>query len=521
MGLFKKFKDSLKKTRDSISEQFENLAKSFSKIDEDLLEELEEILIMSDVGVETSMLICEKVKKQAKESKAYDTKDLKLVIYKAIEEIMIEDEPMAMDTPLNIILVIGVNGVGKTTTIGKLAQKYKNEGKKVILAAGDTFRAAAIEQLETWANRSGVDIIKHQSMSDPAAVVFDSISSAKSKNADILIIDTAGRLHNKKNLMDELSKINRIVENGAPQSNFHKLLVLDATTGQNAVIQAKQFNEIIDINGLVLTKLDGTAKGGIVISIKNELNLPVRFVGVGEGIDDLQEFNPKDYANALFDVDENSDIFSKLKNEQNDKSIKNFEDMKIILASNNNDKVSEFNRMLKGCEIEFKTLKEVDFLEKIEETEDTFKGNAILKAMTVFRKTGIPTLADDSGLVVDSLNGSPGVKSARFSGENATDDENNCLLLERMNGKTDRNARFVCVLALVLSETNIVTTVGECNGVISESLIGSNGFGYDSLFLVNGKSFGEMDREEKDTMSHRSKALAKMKEEMLNLGIIK
>lgn len=327
MGLFKKIKDGLKKTRDSIGEQFENLTKSFSKIDEDLIDELEEILIMSDVGVSTSMLICERVKSKAKELKAYDTKDLKNVIYKVVEEIMVPDEPMKMDTPLNIILVIGVNGVGKTTTIGKLSNKYKNEGKKVVLAAGDTFRAAAIEQLDTWANRSGVDIVKQKSFSDPAAVVYDSISSAKSKNADVLIIDTAGRLHNKKNLMDELSKINRIIEKEAGDSNVHKLLVLDATTGQNAVNQAKQFNEMVDINGLILTKLDGTAKGGIVISIKNELNVPVRFIGVGEKIDDLEEFNEKDYIKALFDVDENSDVFSKMnKEEVNEKDIEETKD---------------------------------------------------------------------------------------------------------------------------------------------------------------------------------------------------
>lgn len=300
MGIFKKIKDSLKKTRNSIGEQFDNLAKSFSKIDEDLLEQLEEVLIMSDVGVETSILICDNVRKKAKELKIYDTAQLKDVICKVVEEIMVADEPMTFFNGLNIILIIGVNGVGKTTTIGKLANKYKNEGKKVILAAGDTFRAAAIEQLESWANSAEVDIVKHKNFSDPAAVVFDSITSAKSKNADLLIIDTAGRLHNKKNLMSELSKINRIIEKEAQGSNVQKLLVLDATTGQNAVSQAKEFNEMVDINGLVLTKLDGTAKGGIVISIKNELNVPVRFIGTGEKIDDIEEFNAKDYVKALF-----------------------------------------------------------------------------------------------------------------------------------------------------------------------------------------------------------------------------
>ncbi|MGL5972880.1 MAG: signal recognition particle-docking protein FtsY [Oscillospiraceae bacterium] len=301
MGFFKKVSQGLKKTRESITQQFDNLSKHFSKIDEDLLEELEEILIMSDVGVETSMLICENVRKTAKETKSYNTDNLKNIINQVIEEIMTPDTPIEMSDGLTVFLIIGVNGVGKTTTIGKLAAKYKNDGKKVVLAAADTFRAAAIEQLDLWAKRGGVDIIKHHHGSDPAAVVFDSIKSAQSKKADILIIDTAGRLHNKKNLMEELSKINRIIKKEAQDSVVQTFLILDATTGQNAVNQAKQFSEVTDINGLVLTKLDGTAKGGIVISIKNELNIPVRFIGVGEAIDDLQDFNPKDYVNALFE----------------------------------------------------------------------------------------------------------------------------------------------------------------------------------------------------------------------------
>lgn len=300
MGIFKKIRDGLKKTRDSIGSQFENLAKTFSRIDEDMLEELEEILIMSDVGVETSMEICENVRKQAKSEKAYSPEELNELIGSVISEMMEAQEPMKLNTTPSVILVIGVNGVGKTTTIGKLTHKYQQEGKKVLLAAADTFRAAAIEQLGVWAQRNNVQMVQHAPGSDPAAVVYDAINAAKARGADILICDTAGRLHNKKNLMEELSKINRIIETEAQGADVEKLLVLDATTGQNALVQAKQFKEVADITGIVLTKLDGTAKGGVVIAIKNEMDVPVRFIGVGEQIDDLEEFDSKQYAKALF-----------------------------------------------------------------------------------------------------------------------------------------------------------------------------------------------------------------------------
>ena len=300
MVFFKKLSDGFKKTRESLSEQFEQLGRNFSKIDEDFLDELEEILITSDVGVETSMEICENIRNRAKKEKAYSGNEINDLVRTVISEMMDTDEPMKMETPLSIILVIGVNGVGKTTSIGKLANKLSKDGKKVMLSAADTFRAAAIEQLDIWAKRCDVDIIKHQHGSDPAAVVFDSIIAAKSRNTDVLIIDTAGRLHNKSNLMEELAKINRVIMKEAEGCDVERLLVLDASTGQNAVNQAKQFKESAGIDGIILTKLDGTAKGGIVISIKNELKLPVRFIGVGEQIDDLQEFNSKNYAEMIF-----------------------------------------------------------------------------------------------------------------------------------------------------------------------------------------------------------------------------
>ena len=290
------------KTRESIAKQVNNVFSVFVKVDDELFENLEEALIMADIGVETSSYIIEKLRDNVKHKHITDGNLVKEELKSIISEIL-----SALDTTVNtsttpsVILVIGVNGVGKTTSIGKIASHYKSMGKKVLLAAADTFRAAAIDQLDIWAQRSGCDIIKHQENSDPAAVVFDACTAAKARGADILICDTAGRLHNKKNLMAELAKINRVIERELPDSARETLLVLDATTGQNAVSQAKLFSEAADITGIILTKLDGTAKGGIVISIAKEQNVPVKFVGVGEGIDDLQEFNSDDFAKAIFE----------------------------------------------------------------------------------------------------------------------------------------------------------------------------------------------------------------------------
>ena len=302
MGFFDKLKNGLTKTRESIAKQVNNVFSVFVKVDDELFENLEEALIMADKGVETSTYIIEKLRDNVKHKHITDGNLVKEELKSIISEIL-----SALDTTVNtsttpsVILVIGVNGVGKTTSIGKIASHYKSMGKKVLLAAADTFRAAAIDQLDIWAQRSGCDIIKHQENSDPAAVVFDACTAAKARGADILICDTAGRLHNKKNLMAELAKINRVIERELPDSARETLLVLDATTGQNAVSQAKLFSEAADITGIILTKLDGTAKGGIVISIAKEQNVPVKFVGVGEGIDDLQEFNSDDFAKAIFE----------------------------------------------------------------------------------------------------------------------------------------------------------------------------------------------------------------------------
>lgn len=301
MGFFSKIKEGLKKTKDAMMRQVEGVIHSFTKIDEDFLEELEEILIMSDMGAITAEDICNQLRRKIKETGITDPAEVKGLLKEIVADMLREDEPMKLSTSPSILFVIGVNGAGKTTTIGKLAANFKAQGKKILVGAADTFRAAAIEQLEVWTQRSGVEIVKHQEGSDPAAVVYDSIEAAKARHADILLIDTAGRLHNKKNLMDELEKMFRIVNQRAEGCDVETLLVLDATTGQNAVNQAEQFMQAAKITGIVLTKLDGTAKGGIVVAIKNQLGLPVRYVGVGEKIDDLQEFVPEDFVEALFE----------------------------------------------------------------------------------------------------------------------------------------------------------------------------------------------------------------------------
>ena len=301
MGLLGKIKEGLKKTRDSISNGVNGILNSFTKIDDELFEELEETLVMADVGVTTAGEICDRLRKKIKETGVTDPKEIKGMMKEIISEMLGENEGLKLDTKPSVILVIGVNGVGKTTSIGKIAAQLKREGKKVVLGAADTFRAAAIDQLGIWAERAGVSMVKSVEGTDPASVVFDTIASAKSKGADVIICDTAGRLHNKKNLMDELAKINRVIARELPESSVETLLVLDAATGQNAVNQAREFKNAANITGIVLTKLDGTAKGGIIIAISNELNIPVKFVGVGEGIDDLQPFDAAEFADGIFE----------------------------------------------------------------------------------------------------------------------------------------------------------------------------------------------------------------------------
>lgn len=308
-GFFSRLVNGLTKTRQNIASGLDSIFNGFSKIDDDFYEELEETLIMGDLGVDTTMNIIENLQEKVKEQKIKEPMACRQLLIDIIKEQMAVDETAyEYEDKTSVVLVIGVNGVGKTTTIGKLAAQLKAQNKKVLMAAADTFRAAAIEQLTAWANRAGVDIIAHQEGSDPAAVVFDACQAAKSRHADVLICDTAGRLHNKKNLMNELSKIRRVIEREFPEAYLETLIVLDGTTGQNALVQARQFEEVTDISGIVLTKLDGTAKGGIAIAIQAEMGIPVKYIGIGEGIDDLQKFDSDSFVNALFErTDEHAD----------------------------------------------------------------------------------------------------------------------------------------------------------------------------------------------------------------------
>jgi fused signal recognition particle receptor len=301
MGFFSKLKEGLTKTRDNIVSGIDSVFSGFSSIDDDFYDELEETLIMGDIGVVATEEILDDLKNKVKENKIKNPADCKQLLIDSIKEKMnLGENAYEFENRQSIVMLIGVNGVGKTTTIGKLAHRYKSEGKKVLLAAGDTFRAAAIDQLEVWANRCNVDIIKHQEGADPGAVVFDAIKAAKARKVDLLICDTAGRLHNKANLMNELGKVFKIVDREFPEANKEVLLVVDATTGQNAVVQAKTFKDVADITGIVLTKLDGTAKGGVVLAVKSEVDVPVKLIGVGEKVEDLQDFDAKAFSEALF-----------------------------------------------------------------------------------------------------------------------------------------------------------------------------------------------------------------------------
>ena len=301
-GFFKKLVEGLSKTRDNIVAGIDSVFSGFSAIDEDFYEELEETLIMGDLGINTTTAVMTQLRSQVKEQHIKEPADCKEILKKSIREQMnLGENAYEFENRKSVVLVIGVNGVGKTTSIGKLAGQLKSSGKKVLLAAADTFRAAAIDQLREWANRSGVDLIAGQEGSDPAAVVFDALQAAKARNTDVLIVDTAGRLHNKKNLMEELKKINRVIDREYPEAYRETLVVLDGTTGQNALSQARQFQEAADITGIILTKLDGTAKGGIAVAIHSELGIPVKYIGVGEQMDDMQKFDAEDFVNALFD----------------------------------------------------------------------------------------------------------------------------------------------------------------------------------------------------------------------------
>ena len=301
MAFLDKLRLGLSKTKNALFGRIDNMLKAFVKVDEDLLEELEELLIVADVGVNATEEILERLREEIKDGRLKEKEDVTRVLRGILAEMIGEGAPLVLDTKPSVILVIGVNGVGKTTSIGKITNILKKQGKKVVVAAADTFRAAAIDQLAVWCERSGVELVRQNEGSDPAAVVYDAANYAKSHDADVLVIDTAGRLHNKKNLMNELEKINRVIDRELPGVSRENLLVLDATTGQNAVLQAKEFKNAADITGLVLNKLDGTAKGGIVISVKKELNIPVKFIGVGESIDDMKEFDAAEFMEALFE----------------------------------------------------------------------------------------------------------------------------------------------------------------------------------------------------------------------------
>jgi len=301
MGFFSKIGAGLKKTRDTLMNSVNSMLKSFTKIDEELYEELEEILIMGDVGANTAAHICAELRTRVKQEGVTDPDEVKRLLREIVADLLRGGQELDLSTKPSVILVIGVNGVGKTTTIGKMAARFRDEGKKVVLGAADTFRAAAIEQLDIWAKRSGADIVRHAQDADPAAVVFDAVAAAKARGADVVICDTAGRLHNKKNLMDELAKISRVIDRELPDAAREVLLVVDATTGQNAVHQAREFKNAAGITGIVLTKLDGTARGGVVLAIREDLQVPVKFIGVGEGVDDLQPFDPEEFAAGLFE----------------------------------------------------------------------------------------------------------------------------------------------------------------------------------------------------------------------------
>ena len=304
MGFFEKISKGLKKTKESVIRQMDQMFGSVTKVDEELFEELEELLVMGDVGVRTSEKICDQLREKVKAEKITDAAQVKGALKEIITEMLSGGEELNLHSKPSVILVIGVNGVGKTTTIGKMAANLKDSGKKVLMVAADTFRAAAIDQLQIWADRAGVDIVKHGEGADPAAVVYDGMQAAKARGVDVIICDTAGRLHNKKNLMDELAKISRVIHREIGENDMEVLLVLDATTGQNAVNQARQFKEAAGLTGIVLTKLDGTARGGVVISIKDDLGIPIKYIGVGEQIDDLQPFDAKGFVDALFDEEE-------------------------------------------------------------------------------------------------------------------------------------------------------------------------------------------------------------------------
>ncbi len=501
-----KMKTGLEKTRTGFWGNILNTLTG-SVIDDEMYDDLEEQLILADVGGEVAVRLVDKLRDRVREKGLKTGEEAADALRDIIAEEMTPEAEMDLSGKPAVILVIGVNGVGKTTSIAKLADYYTREGKKVMLAAGDTFRAAASEQLEIWAKRAGVPIVSAGEGADPAAVIFDTVKSATARGYDMVIADTAGRLHNKSNLMAELSKISRSVKKASPEASLETLLVLDAITGQNAISQAKEFCKAADATGIILTKLDGTAKGGCVVAVKQRLGLPVRFIGVGEGIDDLLPFTPEGFVEELLPS------------------------MKICAATGNAGKLRELRRILEAQGHEVVSQKELGITVEPEETGTTFAENALIKAETICRASGLPTIADDSGLCVDALGGAPGVYSARYCGHHGDDEANNDKLLDAMQAVPagQRGAKFVSAVCFILPDGRHLTCMGECPGSIAfERLCGDYGFGYDPLFIpadcgvgkhekrpnTEGRSYAQLTPDEKDAISHRGNALTELEKEL-------
>lgn len=528
MGFFdifkkkKKMSDGLEKTRTDFFQNIVNTLTS-SVIDDDLYNDLEEQLILADVGPSCAVRLVDELRDEVEINGLHTGQEA----LDALRDIIRREVSPKTDLDLSgkpaVILVVGVNGVGKTTTIAKLAYLYKDLGKRVMLAAGDTFRAAASEQLETWADRAGVPLVKAGEGADPAAVIFDAVKSATARGYDMVIADTAGRLHNKKGLMDELAKISRSVKKASPDASLEVLLVLDAITGQNAISQAQEFCRAAGATGVVLTKLDGTPKGGCIIGVHEKLGLPIRFVGVGEKIDDLIFFSATDFAEALLpEVPQHK--------KRGNGAGRGGTGMIVCAATNNAGKLKELRRILTRCGHEVKSLRELGVTLDPEETGTTFAENAKIKAEAFCKATGLPTVADDSGLCVDALNGAPGVYSARYAGEHGNDAANNEKLMAEMQNVPvgQRAAKFVSAVCLILPDGRELVVTGECPGSVALTPAGDNGFGYDPLFVPDAvglpgggtvpntahRTYAELADAEKDAISHRGRAMEKLEAEL-------
>ncbi len=527
MGFFdifkkkKKMSDGLEKTRTDFFQNIVNTLTS-SVIDDDLYNDLEEQLILADVGPSCAVRLVDELRDEVEINGLHTGQEA----LDALRDIIRREVSPKTDLDLSgkpaVILVVGVNGVGKTTTIAKLAYLYKDLGKRVMLAAGDTFRAAASEQLETWADRAGVPLVKAGEGADPAAVIFDAVKSATARGYDMVIADTAGRLHNKKGLMDELAKISRSVKKASPDASLEVLLVLDAITGQNAISQAQEFCRAAGATGVVLTKLDGTPKGGCIIGVHEKLGLPIRFVGVGEKIDDLIFFSATDFAEALLpEVPQHKKRKrSRQGRNRHDRLCSHQQCGQAERAAPHPDPLRPRGKKPAGTGVTLDP----------EETGTTFAENAKIKAEAFCKATGLPTVADDSGLCVDALNGAPGVYSARYAGEHGNDAANNEKLMAEMQNVPvgQRAAKFVSAVCLILPDGRELVVTGECPGSVALTPAGDNGFGYDPLFVPDAvglpgggtvpntahRTYAELADAEKDAISHRGRAMEKLEAEL-------